>query len=96
MEQDEERNPLDAIVESLSHSKEWKDGFEAGILYVLMSGQIPYIAGKCARTNEELVFAFARRCGYTWTWQPLPGNEQSMVTFKLPGTGDDDDDGTDC
>ena len=80
---EENRNPLDDIIESVNHTREWLDGFEVGILYVLMSEQLPYISGKCARNNEETIFALANRCGYTWNWSPLHGNLQSAIDLTL-------------
>ena len=90
-EDSEEVNELDAIVDALPHTKEWRDGFEVGVLYVLMTEQCDYIAGKCARTNEETIFALARRAGYTCEWKPERGNEKTQITLCLLNADDAED-----
>lgn len=82
-------NPLDAIIDATKHTREWLDGFEVGILYVLMGERVPHIAGVCARNNEEIIFALAGKCGYTWEWNPRKGNEQSDVCFTQAHESDD-------
>lgn len=76
----------------LDHPREWWEGFEAGLVYVLMVHQYPVIKGECARNNEEQLFLMARQSGYNWEWHPLPGNEKTDVTFVLVNQESDGED----
>lgn len=81
-------DPFDLPV--LNHSDVWWQGFEVGVLYLLMAQQPVMIQGQCANENQEQVFALASRFGYDVEWESSQGSRRTDLRLMLRAVGDAD------
>lgn len=66
----------------LNKSEEWQRGFAAGLAYILMLQQCPYVCGTYDSMEEEQLFLFAHQLGYDVEWVPMKGGK-SEISFTL-------------
>lgn len=66
----------------LSSDLKWMRGFEAGVVFTLMSNGCPFIKGNYANDNEEQLFVFAHQLGYAFQWTRLTDGS-TAIEFTL-------------
>lgn len=74
----------------LSTAAEWRRGFLAGLVFLLMKQQYPIISGVYDSADEEQLFLFASQHGYDVDWKAIGGGHTEIV-FVFPKEDDDGD-----
>ena len=69
-------------IDILSDSAAWSSGFEAGIVYTLMSQGVDKIAGSYSARNSEQLFLMASQLGYRFDWKESPKDEIVHIMFE--------------
>ena len=69
-------------VDFLTSDPAWRRGFEAGVVYMLMSEQHPRIYGVYSGLNSEQLFLLAHQFGYLFEWKPLDST-RIAINFTL-------------
>ena len=71
----------------LTHSEEWRKGFEVGASYILMAQQCPLVGGLFFAENDEQLFLLGHWFGYGFEWSQVTPTH-TTITFTLKESGD--------
>lgn len=68
----------------LDKDRKWQEGFEVGIVFLLMLQRCPELQGTYASINEEQLFLFASQLEYDVEWKKR-SNGKTWMRFRYRG-----------